>query len=323
MVRQPLAGGVPIDDKTFPRRPLPGSLPESGRRTLRAAQSPKSRYAIPPDVTVKSRNLLRLLPLIAAGLFVLFQYFSAEKITNPLTGKSTRVALSREEEDRLGLQAYREALSRERVITAGPQADQVRRVAGRLAAATGSDSRGFQWQESLVHSPQKNAFCLPGGKIVVYTGILPITRTDAGLAAVMGHEMAHATLRHGGQRVLRESLTQTLLGGAALSLSDLAPHQQRTVMAALGAGAKYGAILPFGRAHESEADELGLLYMARAGYDPREAIAFWHRMAAATKGQPPEFLSTHPSSGTRIERLQAALPGAMAAYQQSISGARE
>ncbi|HEY8901029.1 MAG TPA: M48 family metallopeptidase [Chthoniobacterales bacterium] len=264
---------------------------------------------------MKSRTLLRLLPLFAAGLFVLFQYLSAEKFTNPLTGKAARVALSREQEDRLGLQAYREVLSEERVVKSGPQAEQVRRVAERLASATGADSRGFQWAESLVQSPQKNAFCLPGGKIVVYTGILPITQTDAGLAAVMGHEMAHATLRHGGQRVLRENLTQTLLSGAALSISDMDYNQQRAVMAALGAGAKYGAILPFGRAHESEADELGLLYMARAGYDPREAIAFWQRMAAANKGQPPEFLSTHPSSGTRIERLKAALPKALAEYE--------
>jgi metalloendopeptidase OMA1, mitochondrial len=251
-------------------------------------------------------------------LFVLFQYFSAESVTNPLTGKSERVALSREQEDRLGLQAYREVLSEERVIDSGPQVDQVRRVAERLAQATGHDGQGFQWQVSVVDSPQQNAFCLPGGKIVVYTGILPITQTDAGLAAVMGHEMAHATLRHGGQRVLRENLTQTLLSGAALSMADMDYQQQRAVMAALGAGAKYGAILPFSRGHESEADELGLLYMARAGFDPREAVEFWNRMASRENnsgGPPPEFMSTHPSNSTRIAGLQAALPKALEVYQ--------
>jgi predicted Zn-dependent protease len=255
------------------------------------------------------RILFRLVPIFAALLFVFFQYFSAEKITNPLTGQSARVALSREQEDRLGLQAYREVLSQERVVTSGPQYDQVRRVAERLARVTGAEARGFQWAVSVVDSPQKNAFCLPGGKIVVYTGILPITRTDAGLAAVLGHEMAHATLRHGGQRVLRQNMTQTLLQGAAISLSDLDYQQQRAIMAALGAGAQYGAILPFGREHENESDLLGLIYMARAGYDPREAVAFWQRMAAAHRGQqPPAFLSTHPSSGTRIQRLQEAMP---------------
>ena len=266
------------------------------------------------------RILVRVIPILGAILFMLFQYYSAEKVTNPLTGESARVGLSRTQEDRLGLQAYQEVLSQERVVSSGPQVEQVKRVAARLAGATGEQGRDFQWAVSVVDSPQQNAFCLPGGKIVVYTGILPITRTDAGLAAVLGHEMSHATLHHGGQRVLRENLTQTLLSGAALSMADMSYDQQRTVMAALGAGAKYGAILPFGRGHENEADELGLLYMARAGYDPREALDFWKRMAAANPGQPPEFLSTHPSNGTRLQRLQAEMPRAMEEYAKA-SGA--
>lgn len=263
------------------------------------------------------RVLLRLLPLLLAGIFVFFQYFGAEKVTNPLTGESARVALSREQENALGLQAYQEVLSQENVVRDGPQVRQVREVARRLAQAIGRDGRGFEWEVNVVDSPQQNAFCLPGGKIVVYTGILPATRTDAGLAAVMGHEMAHAILRHGGQRVLRENLTQTLLTGAAFSLSDMDWNQRRAVMAALGVGAQYGAILPFSRGHESEADALGLIYMARAGYDPREAIGFWERMAEGRSAQPPEFLSTHPSSGTRIQRLQAAMPKAVAEYESA------
>jgi predicted Zn-dependent protease len=130
-----------------------------------------------------------------------------------------------------------------------------------------------------VRSPQANAFCLPGGKIVVFTGILPYAKTEEGLAAVMGHEMAHAIARHGSQRLLRTSLAQTLMAGASLSMSDMDPQERYTVMAALGAGAQYGVLLPFSREHESEADEMGLIYMARAGYEPRAAISFWERMS--------------------------------------------
>lgn len=267
---------------------------------------------------MKGRScLLRVLPLLAALVFVVFQFFSAEQVKNPLTGESVRVGLSRDQEDRLGLQAYQEVLSQERVIEAGREAELVRRIAERLARVTGAEARGFDWDVSLVDSPQKNAFCLPGGKIVVYTGILPVAKTEAGLAAIMGHEMAHATLRHGGQRVLRQNMTQALLTGASMSIADMDYSQQRAIMAALGAGAQYGAILPFSREHENEADELGLLYMARAGYDPREAVELWRRMGAAERGGPPEFASTHPSSGTRIERLSAAMPRALEEYQRA------
>jgi len=145
-----------------------------------------------------------------------------------------------------------------------------------------------------------------------------VTKTDAGLAAVLGHEMAHATLRHGGQRVLRENMTQALLQGAAISISDMDYSQQRVIMGALGVGARYGSSLPFSRSHESEADALGLTYMARAGYDPREAIAFWKRMSQANSSAPPQFLSTHPSDSTRIARLEEEMPKAVAEYERAL-----
>lgn len=265
-----------------------------------------------------NRTHLRLLPIAVALLFVAFQYFTSEKVANPLTGRSTRVGLSRQQEENLGLQAYQEVLTTEHVIGSGATCEQVRSVARRLAAATGPEAQGFNWQVSLVDSSQQNAFCLPGGKIVVYTGILPIAKTDAGLATVMGHEMSHATLHHGAQRALRQNLTQTLLAGAQASLTNMDYDQQRAVMGALGAGAKYGVLLPFSRDHESEADEMGLFYMARAGFDPQEALAFWRRMSEETSGgQPPEFMSTHPSHGTRIARLQALLPRAQEEYQKA------
>src|SRR5204862_3912306 len=135
-------------------------------------------------------------------------------------------------------------------------------------------------------------------------GILPVTQNEAGLATVLGHEVAHAIARHGAQRVFQNSITQTALIGAAYSMSDMDYQKRQTIMGLLGAGAQYGVLLPFGRSHESEADEIGLLYMARAGYDPRESIAFWERMSAVGGEEPPEFLSTHPSTGTRIETLK-------------------
>ncbi len=161
-----------------------------------------------------------------------------------------------------------------------------------------------------------NAFCLPGGKIVVYTGLLPYTKTEAALAAVMGHEMAHAVARHGSQRMLRTSLEHTFLTGANFSMTNMDYQQRQSIMTALGAGAQYGVSLPFGRGQETEADELGLIYMTRAGYDPREAIAFWQRMSQSGSAQPPVYLSTHPSHAQRIHDLEAFIPKAQAEAEQ-------
>ena len=260
------------------------------------------------------RNLFRLVPIAIALIVVAFQFLSSEKITNE-AGRTVRLALSPKEEEILGLQSYQQVLAESETITRGPEFEKVRTVAARLAKGSGAN---FNWQVSLVRSPEVNAFCLPAGKIVVYTGILPIAQTDAGLATVMGHEMAHATLRHGSERLLKQKTTQTLMTGVQFSLGDLDYQQQRAVMAAIGAGAQYGFLLPFGRDHESEADLRGLIYMARAGYDPREAIGFWERMAKASSGsQPPEFMSTHPSHGTRIERLRQHMPEAVAEYEKT------
>ena len=264
---------------------------------------------------VKRRAWLPI-PLIAAALFAAFQYFSAEKVTNPETGRAARVALSSEQEQVLGLQSYREVLAQSDVVERGAEQEMVVRVAHRLAAVVGDEAKGFDWQVSLVRSDQANAFCLPGGKIVVFTGILAHTRTEAALAAVMGHEMAHAIARHGSQRMLRTSLAQTLMVGAQFSFSEMDYQQRQMVMAALGAGAQYGFILPFSREHENEADAMGLMYMARAGYDPREAIGFWERMERASGGQPPEFMSTHPSHATRVQRLHEMMPRALAQFEQ-------
>ena len=264
------------------------------------------------------RLLIRIVPIAIAALVVFFQYASSEKITNE-AGRSARLALSPEEEKVLGLQSYQQVLQESRLVESGPEYELVNRVAQRLASATGPAAKTFDWRVSLVDSPQINAFCLPGGKIVVYTGILPVAKTEAGLATVMGHEMAHATLRHGSERLLQHKATQTLMTGAQVSIGDMSYEQQRAVMGAIGAGAKYGVTLPFGREHESEADKIGLFYMARAGYDPRESVAFWQRMSEATagSGKPPEFMSTHPSDSTRIAQLKELIPQALPEYERA------
>ena len=267
-----------------------------------------------------NRTHIKWLPILIAGIFFAYQYFSSEKFVNPETGRKSHVGLSTQQETALGLQSYQQVLSQAQAITSGPDYEMVRRVSTKLAAATGAAGHDFDWQESLIQDKQANAFCLPGGKIVVYTGILPVAENEAGLATVLGHEMAHATSRHGAQRVLQQNLAQTAMTGIAVSLSDMDYNKQRAVMGALGAGAQFGVLMPFGREHESEADHIGLIYMARAGYDPHEAISFWRRMEENGGGQqPPEFLSTHPSHGHRIQQLEAWMPEAEQEYEKSKS----
>ena len=263
------------------------------------------------------RRHIKWVPLLLAGLFFAYQYFSSEKFVNPETGRASHVGMSTREEALLGLQGYEQVLAQSESIDAGPELEMVRRVSSRLANATGKVGADFDWQVSLIRSPQVNAFCLPGGKIVVYTGILPITQNEPALATVLGDEMAHATSRHGSQRVLEQSLAQTALTGVAMSLSDMDYDKQRAVMGALGAGTQFGVLMPFSRKHESEADAIGLLYMGRAGYDPRESIRFWQRMENVGGPQPPEFLSSHPSHGTRIQQLEAEMPKALEEYNRS------
>ena len=267
-----------------------------------------------------------LLPIILALAFAAFKYLSAPTFTDAETGKKIRGGFSDEQGEALGLQSFQEVLRTEHVIQGGPSAELVTRVATRLIRVVQQKQPElkFDWKVSVVDSPQANAFCLPGGKIVVYTGILPITANEDGLAVVMGHEIAHAVLRHGSQRMLKTDMLNAVMQGAsaAVTLGDMAPEQQRAVMGALGMGSKFGVLLPFSRGHETEADERGLIYAAAAGYNPQEAVAFWGRMAQAGGGQPAEFMSTHPSHSSRIEDLKRMMPRAMEEYQKAGGGRR-
>ncbi len=258
-----------------------------------------------------NRTHIKWLPIAAAALFFAYQYFTSEKFVNPETGRKSHVGMSTQQEAALGMQSYQQVVSQSQTIDSGPEVEMVKRVAARLASATGQAGSGFDWKVSVIRDDKVNAFCLPGGKIVVYTGILPVAQNEAGLATVLGHEMAHATSRHGAQRVLQQNLTQTAMTGIAVSISDMDYNKQRAVMGALGAGAQFGVLMPFSRDHESEADHIGLIYMARAGYDPQESIRFWKRMDQTSRGGPPEFLSTHPAHGRRVQQLEEWMPKAM------------
>jgi predicted Zn-dependent protease len=248
-----------------------------------------------------------------AALAVALAALAAACETVPVTGRSQLQLISPAEETRLGVQSYQEIMKKSKLSTDATAVAMVRRVGGRIAEATGRSE--YAWEYNLIDDNQANAFALPGGKVAVYTGILPITRDEAGLAAVLGHEVAHVTARHGGERVSQQLAVQ----GAASLLAGFAsrdPATVRLVGSLLGAGASVGLLLPWGRAQESEADRIGLIYMARAGYDPRAARDLWVRMAEASRGRarPPEFLSTHPSEATRIRQIEAWLPEAMRHY---------
>jgi predicted Zn-dependent protease len=247
--------------------------------------------------------------------------------TNPLTKKSQLTLLPESELQAMGTQQYQQFLSTNRVVSPSNNrdAEMVRRVGQRITRAVEtyyaqngiSDKlSGVRWEYNLVDNKAVNAWCMPGGKIVVYTGLLPISQNEAALAVVMGHEVSHALLQHGNQRMSQGLLQQ--LGGVALSVAvaNKPAETQNLFLAAYGAGTTVGVMLPFSRNQELEADRFGLIWTAMAGYNPQEAIPLWERMEAASQGQkPPEFLSTHPSEGKRIDQLQRYMPEAMKYYK--------
>ena len=264
--------------------------------------------------------------LLVFAAYAAFSWFGSARV-DPYTGAKAHYGASVDEEAQLGLQAFQEVLSQEHPLAdSDPRARQIGEIARRLvehaddveadlAGEHGQASPGlassFDWSVAVLESPQANAFCLPGGKMAVYTGLLPVTQNDDAMAVVMGHEIAHALLRHGSQRIAQQKLVQVGQLAAGLAIGNLDPQQQQMVMAALGAGAQYGLILPYGRNHETQADEVGLMLAAAACYDPREAIPLWQRMAQLDGGQrPPEFASTHPDPANRLQRLQELMPKA-------------
>ncbi len=249
-------------------------------------------------------------------LTALVLLFSLSCSTTPVSGNKAFLLTSQETENQQGEEAYKEILTKEKVITGTAQAKMVEEIGRRIAAV--ANQPDFKWEFKTLQSDEPNAFCLPGGKVAIYTGIFKYAQNEAGLATIMGHEIGHALARHGGQRMSQQMATNAALAGLAIvGLSGLDDTKKTVAMAALGAGATYGIILPFSRKHETEADEIGLVLMAKAGYDPAEAVNFWDRFSKAGGKAPPEFLSTHPNSENRREHLRSLQSKVQGDYQAS------
>jgi predicted Zn-dependent protease len=235
--------------------------------------------------------------------------------TVPITGRQQINFVDASTEAQLGAKSFTEVKQQHQVSHDAAANAMVQRVGRRIAAASGLQT---DWEFIVLDEPEINAFALPGGKVVVYRGILPVAQNDAGLAAVLGHEIGHVLAHHAGERISRSTLVQAGTGVLSAAVGGGDPATQQTVGALLGAGATFGLELPFSREQEYEADHIGLVLMARAGYDPREAIVFWQRMQVkAGAGQPPEFFSDHPSDVNRISRLETLMPEAQRYYRSA------
>lgn len=242
----------------------------------------------------------------------------------PVTGRKQVLLVSDQEVLTLSLQEYDKFMKSAPLSTDKANTALVNKVGRNIANAVEtylknngyeSEVANFSWEFHLVKSPEANAFCMPGGKIVVYEGILPITRDETGLAVVLGHEVAHAVAKHSNERMSQQVLAEYGNAALGMALDGKSAAVQNIAGTVYGLGAQYGIMLPYSRKQELEADDLGLIFMAMAGYDPRQAEAFWTRMSQAGSGGTPEFMSTHPSDNTRIQKIRDALPTALKYYK--------
>jgi predicted Zn-dependent protease len=265
-----------------------------------------------------SRDRLRYALVLGVVLLI------AACATVPLTGRSQLNLVPADEMLATSFQQYDQFLAENKLSGDAQDAALVKKAGNNIKGAVeryfrqeGLSDRlaGYVWEFNLVKSDDVNAWCMPGGKVVFYEGILPVCQDEKGIAVVMGHEVAHAVAEHGNERLSQGLLTQ--MGGMALqaALARKPEQTQSLFMTAFGIGAEVGVLLPFSRQQETEADRLGLIFMAMAGYDPSVAVPFWQRMAAQGGSAPPEFLSTHPADGTRVKNLQGFLPEALGYYR--------
>ncbi|MFM9944539.1 MAG: M48 family metallopeptidase [Bacteroidia bacterium] len=258
--------------------------------------------------------------LVLLSVIILFQ--SCSKV--PITGRRQTHLLPEKDLMAMALTSYNEVLAQSKVVNTGANAESVRRVGEKIAKsvseymnANGYSKRiaNYNWEFKVIDDPTVNAWCMPGGKVVFYTGILSVCKDEAGIAVVMGHEIAHAMARHGNERMSQGLLLQ--LGGVALDVATVRkPEETRQLFQlAYGVGANLGVMLPYSRKHESEADRMGLVFMAMAGYDPKQAPLFWERMSKLGASKPPLLLSTHPSDEKRINDLNKNMPEALKYYK--------
>jgi len=254
--------------------------------------------------------------------YALFASLLTGCYTVPVTGRKAVNFVSVSQETEMGAASFQQ-LKAEGNVSAHPvYVGRVQEVGSRIAKAVGDDLPSAEWEFVVFDSPDINAFALPGGKVGVYTGLIKFAESDAELATVMGHEIAHVTARHGSERMSQNILVAAGAVGVGVATKDQSSSQRAAALAAYGLGTSIGVMLPYSRTHETEADAIGLQYAARAGYDPRAALDFWVRMARNSEGKnkPPEFLSTHPADESRIKNLQAMMPQALEIYRTEGGG---
>ncbi len=230
------------------------------------------------------------------------------------TGRSQFIVVSESQESKLGYDAYQETLKNHQLSTRRDWQNQLKRVGQRIAAV--ADKPEYEWEFNVIQGDEINAFALPGGKVAFWEGIMPVARDDTGVAVIMGHEIAHAIARHGAERMSQSMGAQAIGQILSAGVGQVSPGLREDFLKLYGLGASVGVLMPWGRTQESEADRIGLTLMAKAGYNPTGAIAFWERMSKVSSDKPPEFLSTHPSDETRIAQIRAWLPEAMKYYRR-------
>ncbi len=261
------------------------------------------------------------------ALFCFFILFLSSCTQVAITGRKQLNLVPDSMMNSMSLQSYGEFLKQNKLSTDTANTQMVKRIGARIQRAVekycvenqlSCQLAGYQWEFNLVENKEENAWAMPGGKVVVYTGLLPVTKNETGLAVVMGHEIAHAFAKHGSERMTQGLLIE--LGGMALSeaMANQPAETKNLFMKSYNVGSQYGVLLPYSRVHETEADHLGIIFMAMAGYDPHESVTFWERMAASKqgKGSTLEILSTHPADSTRIRNIKAFMPEAMKYYQK-------
>lgn len=271
------------------------------------------------DGAMKTKTI-HLAVRLVLGLCVLL---SCACSTVPITGRRQMLLIPHDQNIAMSFQNYHQVMAQNRFSSNRADVEMVNRVGTRLQRAVEtyfgdhqmSDRlKGFQWEFNLFENKEVNAWCMPGGKVAVYTGLLPVTQNETALAIVLGHEIAHAVAEHGNEKLSKALLIAVGAAGIEIALRNKTPETRTLWMAAYGLGSTVGLVLPFSREQESEADRLGLIFAAMAGYDPHEAVAFWQRMASSGKS-PPEFLNDHPSNARRIKDINAELSEAMRYYK--------
>lgn len=283
------------------------------RQKIRRLDS-SNRQTQSPSV-LRSSGLIRSSILLAIILPLACLVIYSGCKTAPITGRRQLMLIPESREVKMGVEGYQQILSESTLSAKEQHAALVRRVGHRIAAI--ADRSDYDWEFNLIESEQMNAFALPGGKVAIFEGILPVCQNEAGLAVVMAHEVAHALARHGGERMSQTALVGGLQKVIESSTQNQDQKNREMILAVYGAASTYGYSLPYSRHHESEADRIGILLMAEAGYDPREAPKFWQRFSKVSGEKPMEFMSTHPSDDRRAADLEAMLPEAMKEYENA------